>query len=103
MVLLLRADRRDEALRLVDEYLDYATKVTYSVADFALALVLAGRESDFERLPASVRASPWGIPAEALARREWRRAADLFDEVGAHFYAREARALAQGAADAASA
>jgi hypothetical protein len=101
LVLLARAGRRDEVPSVVDEYVAAARELTYSVADFALALVLTKREQEFARLAPSLRASRWGQAAEALVSHEWSRAAAMFEEFGMTLYAREARALEQAEAGAA--
>src|SRR5205085_154918 len=99
----VHAGRVDVLPAGIEEYVESVTVFTHSAADFALALVHAGREEDYERLAPPVRASAWGVAGEALARHEWKRAAELFEAIGAPFYANEARVLEERTAGAASA
>jgi class 3 adenylate cyclase len=89
-LLLLEADGKTDASRLIDEAFE-AAFVSISLVDLALALVLTGREDEFGRLDDTIRASPWGTIGAALCRRDTVTAAESLADTGARTYEAQVR------------
>jgi class 3 adenylate cyclase len=64
------------------------------LGDIALQLVELGREADWLAHSPQFRRTPWTAAGDAVAAGDFARAADLYDEIGAHLSAAWARLLA---------
>jgi len=91
-MLLLDSGRHVEAAGLVDEALEVAYP-SIALVDLALVLLLLAREGEFAQLDEPIRASPWGMIAEALGRRDTAAALELLADTGARTHEAEVRLL----------
>jgi hypothetical protein len=95
LTLHILAGQRDEANAVADEFVadGHYLEPTF-IGDIALQLVELGREADWLACSPQFRRTPWTEAGNAAAGGDFARAADLYDEIGAHLSAAWARLLA---------